>query len=133
MTRETANRAAPRQPSGIRGLGVVLALTGALCLGPVNGLVASGAVASAQTVVGDRSDTSSSTDRADPGQSAAARRSGLAVIVALGTGFVMTAGGKAYRLRRLQQGTTRGPPDEGASSAPLPDPHLRSARRYPRQ
>ncbi len=115
MMREAAKPPAPRHPSGIRRLGAVVALTAGLCLGPMTGLVASGAVASAQTV-GDRSATSSSTDRADPAQSAADGRD-LAVIVALGTGFVMIAGGKAYRLRRLQQRATRGTPDEAASSA----------------
>ncbi len=109
MTRETANRAARRELSRLRGLGVVLAVTGAICLGPVNGLDPSGAVASSQTVVGDRLDTRPPTHRAEPGDSAAGR-SELAVIVALGTGFVMIAGGKAYRLRRLHQEATGGTP-----------------------
>jgi hypothetical protein len=85
----------------IRRLGLLLALTAALSLGPVNGLLSPGAGASPEAVVSDGSGLTPQADRADPGQPAA-RDTDLAVIVALGAGFVLTAGGKAYRLRRSE-------------------------------
>lgn len=102
MTGTRAPRAGRRDPGMIRRLVLLLALTGALSLGPVNGLVPLGAGASSEAVDGDGPVLDQPTDRADAAQPAA-RDADLAAIVALGAGFVLTAGGQAYRIRRSHQ------------------------------